>query len=62
MIFGQLVLSSMATREIGPCESCNFVRSSWIASIMEVMELGDDDVMLRMIGFVEPKGAFVRMV
>lgn len=29
---------------------------------MEVMELGDDDVMLRMIGFVEPKGAFVRMV
>lgn len=53
LIFGQLVLSSIPTRDIVPSLSRNLARSLWMESSMDASEIGDEDVTLMINGLVE---------
>jgi len=52
-MFGQLGLSSIPIRDIVPSPSRNLARSRWTESSMDASEIGDEDVMLMINGFVE---------
>ena len=56
-MFGQLVLSSIPIRDIVPSLSRNLARSVWTESSMDASEIGDEDVILMINGFVEPSWA-----
>jgi hypothetical protein len=61
VIFGQLVLSSIPTRDDVPSPSRNLVRSLWIESSIDASEIGDEDVMLMINGLVEVSSALDKM-
>jgi len=61
LMFGQLVLSSIPTRDVMPRPSRNFARSVWTESSMDASEIGDEDVMLKIKGLVEPSGALAKI-
>ena len=52
-MFGQLGLSSIPIRDIVPSPSRDLARSLWTESSMDASEIGDEDVMLMINGFVE---------
>lgn len=60
-IFGQLVLSSIPTRDNVPSLSRNLVRSLWMESSMDASEIGNEDVMLMINGLVEDSSALDKM-
>jgi hypothetical protein len=60
-MFGQLVLSSIPTRDIVPSLSRNLARSLWMESSMDASEIGDEDVMLMINGLAEPSWALDKM-
>lgn len=60
-MFGQLVLSSIPTRDDVPSPSRNFVRSLWIESSMDASEIGDGDAMLMINGLIEVSSTLDKM-